>query len=110
MAGKFAKSMTAEEAAARLGKGEDIRILDVREPAEWEAGHIEGAISLPLGELSRRHSELDAGRATLVVCRSGNRSGLACELLESLGYDVINMTGGLLAWQGVLARGSSTSS
>ncbi|MFB9325135.1 rhodanese-like domain-containing protein [Paenibacillus aurantiacus] len=110
MAGKFARSMTAAEAAARLGQGEAMQILDVRELAEWEAGHIAGAISIPLGELPRRHTELGIGLETLIVCRSGNRSGLACEILESLGYEVINLTGGLLAWRGDLVTGSSPSS
>ncbi|MFC4103395.1 rhodanese-like domain-containing protein [Paenibacillus xanthanilyticus] len=107
MAGKFAKSMTTAEAKAWLDKGGSLQIVDVRESAEWEIGHIEGSIPIPLGELSRRHAELEEGLATLVVCRSGNRSGLACELLESLGYDVINMTGGLLAWPGDLTASSS---
>ncbi|TYP70035.1 rhodanese-like domain-containing protein [Paenibacillus methanolicus] len=111
MAGKFAKSMTTEEAKARLGQGgEHLQIVDVREIAEWEDGHIEGSISIPLGELSRRHAELDGGRETLVVCRSGNRSGLACELLESLGYDVINLTGGLLQWRGNLVASTNRKS
>lgn len=73
-------------------------IVDVREPNEWSAGHIAGAKHIPLGQLIERQHELDPKRETIVVCRSGNRSGLACELLAEKGFDVVNMTGGLNAW------------
>ncbi|RUS45694.1 rhodanese-like domain-containing protein [Cohnella sp. AR92] len=102
MAGQFTKSITSEEVVARLEQGKPLSIIDVREPDEWNSGHIPGAKHLPLGQISARHSELDPKRETIVVCRSGNRSGLACELLEAMGYDVVNLTGGMLGWKGRL--------
>ncbi|WP_281884239.1 rhodanese-like domain-containing protein [Paenibacillus sp. YYML68] len=105
MAGSYTKDMMHEEVKERLEKGEVLHIIDVREPEEWESGHIPSAKPMPLGALSLRHGELDRKQPYIVVCRSGNRSGLACELLEQLGYDVTNMTGGMSQWGGEVARG-----
>jgi rhodanese-related sulfurtransferase len=78
------------------------RVLDVREPDEWEAGHIEGALHIPLAELPGRLGELpddaSADEALVVVCRSGNRSGRAVAWLAQNGYDAVNLDGGMGAW------------
>lgn len=100
MAGKYSKEMMPQEVKQRLERGESLNILDVREHNEWESGHIRGAKHIPLGFLGQRHNELDPQKETIVVCRSGNRSGLACEMLESLSYKVINMPGGMMEWTG----------
>ncbi|WP_055106564.1 rhodanese-like domain-containing protein [Paenibacillus ihumii] len=99
MAGRVSKEISPQELSARLKKGEAVKMLDVREPEEWAAGHIEGAKHIPLGQVLERLSELDADEELIVICRSGNRSGLACELLEEKGFNVVNMAGGLLAWE-----------
>jgi rhodanese-related sulfurtransferase len=79
--------------------GEDIQIVDVREPNEWAAGHLPGAVLIPLGELARRAGELDPARPVVVVCRSGNRSATATDLLRRGGFrDVKNLGGGMTAW------------
>jgi rhodanese-related sulfurtransferase len=77
----------------------------VREQEEWESGHIPGARHIPLGTLNERHQELDTKQETIIVCRSGNRSGMACEFLESLGYNVVNMQGGMMSWDGKVEYG-----
>jgi rhodanese-related sulfurtransferase len=100
VAGKFSKAITTDEVAALIKQGKKLHIVDVRELDEWQSGHIPGAKHIPLGMLGQRHTELDPKQETTLVCRSGNRSGLACELLESLGYNVVNMTGGILNWNG----------
>jgi rhodanese-related sulfurtransferase len=100
VAGKFSKAITTDEVAALIKQGKKLHIVDVRELDEWQSGHIPGAKHIPLGMLGQRHTELDPKQETTLVCRSGNRSGLACELLESLGYNVVNMTGGMLNWNG----------
>ncbi|TLS49982.1 rhodanese-like domain-containing protein [Paenibacillus antri] len=105
MAGKYSKDMLPQEVKERLAKGEKLNILDVREPEEWESGHIPNAKHLPLGSIGQRLSELDPTQSYIIVCRGGNRSGLACELLEELGYDVTNMPGGMSHWQGEVAYG-----
>lgn len=105
MAGKYSKEMMPEEVQRGLEQGEKLNILDVRESNEWESGHIHGAKHIPLGIISERHNELDPQKEIIVVCRSGNRSGLACEHLESLGYKVVNMTGGMSQWTGDIEFG-----
>ena len=73
-----------------------MHLIDVREVDEVAAGKIPGAINIPLGLLEFRMNELDKNKEYILVCRSGGRSGRAAQLLESHGYNVINMTGGML--------------
>ncbi len=87
--------MTPEEAAARS----DLHLLDVREPDEWQAGHIAGAQHIPLGELRDRLAEVPKERTVLAVCRSGSRSEAATRGLRTLGYTVENLEGGVTAWK-----------
>ncbi|MGA8986805.1 rhodanese-like domain-containing protein [Aeromicrobium sp.] len=77
----------------------DLVVLDVRESHEWSAGHIIGAIHIPLGELQARVGELDPDARTVVVCHVGGRSARATEWLHSQGHDVINLAGGMDAWE-----------
>jgi rhodanese-related sulfurtransferase len=79
----------------------DAVILDVREPDEWQAGHIQGALHIPLGDLPARAEELadlPEGRELVVVCRSGGRSSRAVSWLTQNGYDALNLDGGMGAW------------
>jgi rhodanese-related sulfurtransferase len=102
MAFNIPKEITPQELATRLNSGESLMIIDVREPQEWNEAHIEGAKHIQLGQLLERLDELDPTREMFMVCRSGSRSGLACEMLSERGFDVVNMTGGLSAWSDVL--------
>ncbi|HUQ42535.1 MAG TPA: rhodanese-like domain-containing protein [Candidatus Limnocylindrales bacterium] len=76
----------------------DHHLIDVREDDEWQAGHIEGSIHVPLGELGERLSDLPLGGRIVAVCRSGSRSGTAVRGLRQLGYDAENLDGGVTAW------------
>ncbi|GAA2083639.1 rhodanese-like domain-containing protein [Aeromicrobium halocynthiae] len=78
----------------------DLVVLDVREQHEWDAGHIEGARHVPLGDVPARVDELDPTVRTLVVCHVGGRSARASAWLAQQGYDVVNLAGGMDAWQG----------
>ena len=79
--------------------GKDIQIVDVRESNEWAAGHLPGAVVIPLGEIAHRARELDQTRPVVVVCRSGNRSATATAFLLRSGFrDVKNLIGGTVAW------------
>lgn len=77
-------------------------VLDVREPDEWAAGHIEGAVHVPLSLLPVRFAELpdDAvSGQTLVVCKVGGRSAQATMWLQAQGVDAVNLAGGMLDWE-----------
>ena len=84
------------DAAQRAESG--ALLLDVREPDEWTAGHAPGAKHLPLGELGARVDELPKDRPIVAVCRVGGRSNKAAEALVNAGYDVVNLAGGMRAW------------
>ncbi|EFM13156.1 Rhodanese domain protein [Paenibacillus curdlanolyticus YK9] len=95
-----------DELLQKLEAGEKLHLVDVREADEWQDGHIEQAISLPLSTLPARLGELTEGEEPFyLICRSGNRSGRACEYLATQGYQVINVAGGMLNWQGKVAVG-----
>lgn len=85
----------------RLKSKQPLQIIDVRQPDEYESGHIPGAKLIPLGELASRYNEVNRDTETVVVCRSGGRSTKACELLDQLGYrNIHNLMGGMLSWDG----------
>lgn len=74
-------------------------ILDVREPDEWNSGHISGAVLIPLGELKGRLKEVPSDQKIVVVCRSGNRSAQGRDVLLDAGYtQVTSMKGGVNTW------------
>src|SRR5689334_2966216 len=94
------KRTTAKEVETLLNEGMKLNIIDVREVDEVTAGKIPGAVNIPLGLVEFRMHELDKSKMYIMVCRSGGRSGRAAQFLESYGFNVINMTGGMLAWEG----------
>lgn len=77
--------------------GPSARIIDVREPNEWDDGHIAHATLVPLATVPGNIEQFD-GAPTYVVCRSGGRSGQACEFLGEHGVDAVNVVGGMIAW------------
>lgn len=94
------KEITSKEVKERLEKGEKLHLIDVREVDEIQAGHIEGVTHIPVGSVESRINELSKDTPYIIVCRSGARSGRATEYLESQGFDVTNMAGGMLSWEG----------
>jgi len=94
-----------------LERPNDLVVLDVRGPGEWDAGHLERALNIPLPALERRISEVPAGRGIVVVCKSGYRSSLAASLLARHGFsEVRDLVGGMDAWDGtdLLVEASAT--
>jgi rhodanese-related sulfurtransferase len=73
-------------------------VLDVRNPDEYDAGHVPGVILIPLGELVERVDEVPTGGTLPIICRSGGRSLRAAEWLRGQGIDAVNVAGGTLAW------------
>jgi len=92
-------AVNAVEAKMRLDSNDPPFLLDVREVHEFRAGHIAGAMLLPLGQLSARLDDLPRDREILVACRSGNRSGRATQLLRNAGFKAVNLSGGMIGWQ-----------
>jgi phage shock protein E len=73
-------------------------LLDVRTPAEFAGGHLEGAVNLPVDQISRRGQELDRARPVVVYCRSGARSAAAARSLRSLGVERVEDLGAMSNW------------
>lgn len=91
--------ITPRELAARLGRREDIQLVDVREPHEWEMARIPGARLIPLSTLDAALADLDPGRETVVHCHHGQRSAAAAALLRNAGFGrVLNLAGGIARW------------
>ncbi|TQR20445.1 rhodanese-like domain-containing protein [Psychrobacillus vulpis] len=94
------KEITTLEVQQRLEAGETLNLIDVREVAEVKVGHIPGIVNIPLGLMEFRMHELDKNKPYIMICRSSGRSGQATAFLEEQGYDVTNMVGGMLNWEG----------
>jgi rhodanese-related sulfurtransferase len=96
------KNITAEELRARLDSGEQLIIIDVREPSEYAEFNIGGKL-VPLGKIAGMQLEdiEDFKSEELIIhCKAGSRSMQACLILEQVGFtNVVNLTGGVLAWQ-----------
>jgi adenylyltransferase/sulfurtransferase len=85
--------------ASRLKEGEQLEIIDVREPYEWEIGHIPGARLVPLASIADEIPRLDKRRETILYCKVGARSMYAAQQLAEAGIsDVRNLAGGILRW------------
>ena len=83
----------------RLDQGEQITVIDVRENEEVAFGMIPGALHIPMGQILERLEEISKTDEVILVCRSGNRSGVVQEYLKKNGYSGLkNMTGGMLEW------------
>jgi len=96
-----ARTITARELKARLDRGEEVALLDVREPQEFDLCRLPGSTLVPLGELPSKLSELDSTKELVVHCRTGKRSLQAIELLRQAGFSparLVNLEGGIDAW------------
>lgn len=92
--------ITATELKARMDAGDDIQLIDVRQPGEHAFAKIEGARLIPLGEIAARIDEIDESRETVIHCKMGGRSAQAIEILKKMGYkgQLSNLAGGITAW------------
>jgi adenylyltransferase/sulfurtransferase len=97
------RRLTAAELHELLQRGEKPLLVDVREDAEWAAGHLPGALHIPLGELPQRLAEIPPQADAVFICRSGGRSMAACQMaLRANIRSPANLEGGLLAWAGTI--------
>jgi sulfur-carrier protein adenylyltransferase/sulfurtransferase len=94
------EEITATELKQRLDKGDDIQIIDVREPHEYEIGQIPNSKLIPLGQVLTRMNEIDPDRETVVHCKMGGRSAKAIDALQRSGFTgkLVNLAGGITAW------------
>jgi adenylyltransferase/sulfurtransferase len=94
------QEITATELKQRLDAGEELQIIDVRQPDEYAFARIEGTKLIPLGEVLKRMDEIDETRETVVHCKMGGRSARAIEALQRAGFkgNLINLRGGITAW------------
>ncbi|EAO7496463.1 rhodanese-like domain-containing protein, partial [Salmonella enterica] len=102
----FAQTITNAELLKKMEAQEKVVIVDVREADEFASGHIPGAIAIPYGELTGRLAELNQDEELYIVCRTGNRSDMACKLLAEKGFSkLINVLPGMSGWSGPVQSG-----
>ena len=90
--------LTVQQLKQRIDTGEEVYLLDVREPFEYQIANLGGKL-IPLNDVPRRLAEVDRDREVIVHCKSGGRSQAAAEFLRNAGYPrVANLAGGILAW------------
>jgi rhodanese-related sulfurtransferase len=90
--------ITPAEFLSRRNQGEDLTLLDVREAWELGVASVPNVIHIPMGEIANRIGELDPGKETVVLCRSGRRSLEVAKYLQQNGFRAANLAGGILAW------------
>jgi adenylyltransferase/sulfurtransferase len=94
-----ADALSSRELKAELDRGDEVVIVDVREPQEYQINRLPGSILIPLGDLPKRYVELDPNANIVTQCKSGMRSAKAQDFLRSKGFTrVRNLTGGVLGW------------
>ena len=94
-----ATEITSVELKQRLDRGDNLKIVDVREPNEYQINRIAGSQLIPLGDIPKRYEELDRNDEIVVQCKMGGRSAKAADFLRSVGFTrVLNLKGGILDW------------
>jgi sulfur-carrier protein adenylyltransferase/sulfurtransferase len=94
-----ATEISSVELKQRLDRGDTLKIVDVREPNEYQINRIAGSVLIPLGDVPKRYAELDPEAEIVVHCKMGGRSAKAADFLRSVGFKrVRNLTGGILDW------------
>jgi adenylyltransferase/sulfurtransferase len=97
---KIMQEITVQELKEKMDAGEDIELIDVRQPDEYQKAKIEGAKLIPLPEIIQRMDEIDNSKPIVVHCKMGGRSAKAIEFLQAAGFegDMSNLVGGITAW------------
>lgn len=98
------KEITVAELKKKMDAGENIELIDVRQPDEYAVAKIEGAKLIPLPEVVQRMNEIDNSKPIVVHCKMGGRSAKAIEFLQASGFegDMSNLVGGIAAWSNIV--------
>ncbi|UBH22799.1 rhodanese-like domain-containing protein [Macrococcus armenti] len=91
-------TITVNSLKQLLEQSAEIKLIDVREIEEFEAGHINEAINIPLSELDQHVDKFNKEDDYIIICRSGNRSGMACDYLQQFDIKTTNVQGGMIEW------------
>lgn len=91
-------AISATELKAMLDRGDNLELIDVREPHEHQIVNLPNARLIPLKTLPQHVEDLDPDKTQVVFCRVGNRSAMAVAFLREQDFDALNLTGGILAW------------
>lgn len=92
-------TITVKSLKQLLEQNAEVQLIDVREIDEFEAGHIEEAKNIPLSELDQHISDFNTEDDYIIICRSGNRSGMACDYLQQFDIKTTNVQGGMIEWK-----------
>ena len=93
------RQLSAEELYVMTTKGEEMILVDVRAPREYEGGHIRGAVNIPVADLRKRYKELDKNKPTALICSTGHRSSLGASILKQQRFEkVCNVAGGMTGY------------
>lgn len=91
-------TITVKSLKQLLEQNAEVQLIDVREIDEFEIGHIKEAKNIPLSELDQHVSDFNKDDDYIIICRSGNRSGMACDYLEQYDIKATNVQGGMIEW------------
>lgn len=91
-------TITVKSLKQLLEQNAEVQLIDVREIDEFEAGHIKEAKNIPLSELDQHVSDFNKDDDYIIICRSGNRSGMVCDYLEQYDIKATNVQGGMIEW------------
>lgn len=94
------KEITAQQLEDKIKNGEDVEVIDVREHFEVKFGKVPGARNIPMQQLVNEMDTLDKNKEYILICRSGNRSGMVGQYLEMQGYKMVNVVDGMIGWSG----------
>lgn len=94
------KEMTAQQLEEKLKQDDNIELIDVRENFEVKFGKVPGAKNIPLQELINNLQDLDKSKEYILICRSGNRSGMAGQFMQMQGFKTVNVVDGMIGWRG----------
>lgn len=91
--------ITVSDLKRRIEIGEDLQLIDVRSPGEFAAGHVPGAINIPLEQLEGRLPDLNRDKELVILCQSGRRAAMGCDVLRPHHDELLILEGGTAAWQ-----------